>query len=243
MGLIKPSWLLGSLLGCIALVQTAVAADAIVVGGKSGQSAVAHGPVQAAVELDSCRFSMPLLQDQWLTFESFYLVFVADKQLPTRANAPGMWQAETSSGYDWHFEKSGNLSQPWFGAVCESADSFSLLTARKPPGNDSIALQILRDDNDRRCPATLTDHGWEPTLLAGPKNRYTFEALGGEKSSGFIFGFHDKSRRHITRVAFCLLRGKDVLIGSAESGSATPLAISAERFEQIKTAVRSMTFE
>ncbi|WP_256662889.1 hypothetical protein [Pseudomonas sp. 91RF] len=175
MGLIKPSWLLGSLLGCIALVQTAVAADAIVVGDKSGQSAVAHGPVQAAVELGSCRFSMPLLQDQWLTFESFYLVFVADKQLPTRANAPGMWQAETSSGYDWHFEKSGNLSQPWFGAVCESADSFSLLTARKPPENDSIALQLLRDDNDRRCPATLTDHGWEPTSLAGPKNRYTFE--------------------------------------------------------------------
>lgn len=243
MGLIKSSWLRGSLLGWVALTHTALAADAVVVGGESGQSAVAHGPTEAVVELDTCRFSMPLLQGQWLTFDRFYLVFVAGKQLPARASAPSLWQAETSSGYDWHFEKSDNLSQPWFGVMCENADSFSRLTARKPPEEDSIALQVLRDDNDRRCPATLTDHGWEPTSLAGPKKSYTFEALGGEKSSGFIFGFHDKSRRHITRVAFCLLRGESVLIGSAESGSSTPLAISAEGFEQIKTAVRSIVFE
>ncbi|MEG2797093.1 MAG: hypothetical protein RR958_20850 [Pseudomonas sp.] len=231
------------LLGSIALVQTALAADAVVVGNKAGQSAVAQGPIKARVELDACRFSLPLSADQGLTFDSTYLLFIAGQQRSDPASAPRLWQAETSSGYDWNFEKPGNLSQPWFGAVCEHTENFSRLTGSKPSEDDSIALQILRDDNDRRCPATLTDHGWEPTSLAGPGNRYTFEALKGETSSGFIFAFHDPSRRHITRVAFCLLRGESVLIGSAQSGSATPLAISAEGFEQIRTAVRGIAFE
>jgi len=34
-----------------------------------------------------------------------------------------------------------------------------------------------------------------------------------------------------------------VLIGSAESGSSAPLAISNEGFEQIKKAVRGIAFE
>lgn len=220
-----------------------VAADAVIVGNSMGQSPVLHGPAAAVVDMGPCRFSMPLLQDQWLTFDDFYPVFVAAKQLPKSSSAPRLWQAPTSSGSEWHFEKPSNLSQPWFGLMCESTEFFSRLTAWKPPEDDAFAVQILRDDNDRRCPATLTDHGWVPNELAGRGSTYTFEQWAGEASSGFIFGFHDKSRRHITRVAFCLLRGKDVLIGSAESGSVTPLAISADGFDQIKTAVRSMAFE
>lgn len=235
----------GLLFGLFALAQTGygVAADTVLLGSAPGQSTIASGPAETVVDMGSCRFSMPLVQDQWLTFDDFYPVFVAAKQLPKPSSAPRLWQAQTSSGAEWHFEKPANLSQPWFGLMCENTEYFSLLTDWKPPEDDAFAVQVLRDDNDRRCPATLTDQGWVPNSLAGRANTYTFEQWGGEKSSGFIFGFHDKSRRHITRVAFCLLWGKDVLIGSAESGSATPLSISAQGFEQIKTAVRGIAFQ
>jgi hypothetical protein len=233
------------LFGLLALAQTGygVAADTVLLGSAPGQSTLTHGPAKTLVDMDSCRFSMPLLQDQWLTFDDFYSVFVASKQSPKPPSAPSLWQVPTSSGADWRFEKHASLSQPWFGLICQNAEDFSLLTDWKPPEDDAFAVQVLRDDNDRRCPATLTDQGWKPNELAGRANTYTFEQWGGEKSSGFIFGFHDKSKRHITRVAFCLLRGKDVLIGAAQSGSATPLSISTAGFEQIKTAVRSIAFE
>lgn len=233
------------LFALFALAQTdyVVAESTVLVGNAPGQSTIAHGPTETVVDMDSCRFSMPLLQDQWWKFDDFYPVFIAAKQLPKPSSAPRLWQAQTSSGTDWNFEKRGDLTQPWFGLVCENTEYFSLLTDWKPPEDDAFAVQVLRDDNDRRCPATLTDQGWKPNELAGRANTYTFEQWGGDKSSGFIFGFHDKSKRHITRVAFCLLRGKDVLIGVAESGSAKPLSINAAGFEQIKTAVRSIAFE
>ena len=66
--------------------------------------------------MGSCRFSMPLLQNQWLKFDDFYSVFIAAKQLPKPSSAPSLWQAQTSSGADWHFEKHGQ-PQPavvWF---------------------------------------------------------------------------------------------------------------------------------
>lgn len=235
----------GFLFGLVALAQTdyVVAVTTVQVGNATGQSAIAQGPVETVVDMQSCRFSMPLLQDQWLKFDDFYSVFVAAEQLPKPSRAPRLWQAQTSSGADWHFESHGNLSQPWFGLMCENSENFSLLTDWKPPEEDAIAVQLLRDENNRRCPATLTDQGWVSNSMAGHPDKYTFEQWGGKKSSGFIFGFLDKSRQHITRIAFCLLRGKDVLIGSAESGSSAPLAISNEGFEQIKTAVRGIAFE
>lgn len=243
-GFVRARYLRVLLIGIAVFAQASHAAASVVsVGNASGQSQIAQGPAEAAVDMTPCRFSMTLSKDQWLQFNTPDLVFIAAKQLPETTNAPRLSQAQTSTGYEWSFEKPTNLSQPWFVVMCESANNFSALTTQNPPLDDTIELQLVRESNDRKCPATLTDHGWEPTSLAGPKNRYTFEALGGEKSSGFIFGFHDKSRRHITRVAFCLLRGESVLIGSAESGSPTPLAISAEGFEEIKTAVRSMAFE
>lgn len=240
----KPRYLHGLLPGLFALAHTghAVAADTVMVGNATGQSPVAQGPVEASVDMTPCRFSMTLSQDQWLQFNSPDLVFVAAKQLPDTSSAPHLSQAQTSSGYEWNFEKSANLSQTWFGVMCENVGSFSTLTTQKPPSDDTIELQLLRESNDRKCPATLTDYGWLPTPLAGDPQTYTFESLEG-KSSGFIIGYHHKQQPQFSRIAFCLIQGEQVLIGSAESGSATPLAISTEGFEQIKTAVRSIAFQ
>jgi hypothetical protein len=244
MGFMKHRCLRGLLISFVALVQAshAIAENAVLVSNASDQSQIAQGPVEASVDMTPCRFSMTLSQDQWLQFNSPDLVFVAAKQLPETSSAPHLSQAQTSSGYEWNFAKSANLSHTWFGVMCENVGSFSTLTTQKPPSDETIELQLLRESNDRKCPATLTDHGWLPTPLAGDPQTYAFESLEG-KSSGFIIGYHHKQQPQFSRIAFCLTQGEQVLIGSAESGSATPLAISAEGFEQIKTAVRSIAFQ
>ena len=241
---IQPRYLRGLLFGfALTQVSHAVADKTVLIGDALGQSQAAQGPVTALVVMTPCRFSMTLTQDQWLQFNSPDLVFVATKQLRNTLNAPHLWQAPSSNSAEWNFEKSAGLSEPWFGVMCESAGSFSALTSQQLPSDSAIELQLLREANDRKCPATLTDHGWGPTLLAGHPQTYTFESLKGAKSSGFIIGYHDESRRLFSRITFCLMHNEQVLIGSAESGSSAPLAISVEGFEEIKTAVRSIAFE
>lgn len=243
-GLIKPRYLRSLLFGfALTQVSHAIAANSVLVGNASDQLQATHGPVTALVVMTPCRFSVTLTQDQWLQFNSPDLVFVATKQLPDTLNAPHLWQAPSSNSAEWNFEKSAGLSEPWFGVMCESAGSFSALTSQQLSSDAAIELQLLREANDRKCPATLTGHGWGPTLLAGDPQTYTFESLKGAKSSGFIIGYHDESRRLFSRITFCLTHNEQVLIGSAESGSSAPLAISAEGFEEIKTAVRSIAFE
>ncbi|WP_256677749.1 hypothetical protein [Pseudomonas sp. PB103] len=224
------------------LAQIGHAAETVMVGNTTGQSRVAQGPADVGVDMGACRFSMPLLQDQWLQFNAPDLIFIASRQRPDPSSAPRLWQAPTSSGYEWNFATSANLTQPWFGMMCENLGSFSSLTTQLP-ADDTIELQLLREANDRKCPATLTENGWRPTALAGDPQTYAFESLQGAKSSGFIIGYHPPHQPQFSRIAFCLMQGEQVLIGAAESGSATPLAISAKGFEQIKTAVRSIAFE
>jgi hypothetical protein len=224
------------------LAQMGHAAETVMVGNTTGQSRVAQGPADVGVDMGACRFSMPLLQDQWLQFNAPDLIFIASRQRPDPSSAPRLWQAPTSSGYEWNFAMSVNLNQPWFGMMCENLGSFSSLTTQLP-ADDTIELQLLREANDRKCPATLTENGWRPTALAGDPQTYAFESLQGAKSSGFIIGYHPPHQPQFSRIAFCLMQGEQVLIGAAESGSATPLAISAAGFEQIKTAVRSIAFE
>lgn len=224
------------------LAQIGHAAETVMVGNMTGQSRVAQGPADVGVDMGACRFSMPLLQDQWLQFNAPDLIFIASQQLPDSSSAPHLWQAPTSSGYEWNFEMSANRTQPWFGIMCENLGSFSSLTTL-PPADDTIELQLLREANDRKCPATLTENGWRPTALAGDPQTYAFESLQGAKSSGFIIGYHPPHQPQFSRIAFCLMQGEQVLIGAAESGSATPLSINAAGFEQIKTAVRSIAFE
>ncbi|SCZ36048.1 MULTISPECIES: hypothetical protein [Pseudomonas] len=243
-GFVRPRFLRVLLISVAAFAQASHATASVVsVGNASGQSQIAQGPAEAAVDMTPCRFSMTLSKDQWLQFNTPDLVFIAAKQLPETTNAPRLSQAQTSTGYEWNFEKPAKLSQPWFGVMCESANNLSALTTQKPPLDDAIELQLVRESNDLKCPATLTDHGWEPTLLAGDPQSFTFESLQSASSSGFVIGYHGKNPRQFSRITFCLMHNEQVLIGSAESGSSTSLAISAEGFEQIKTAVRSMAFE
>ena len=238
----KPRYFHGLLACLFMLAQIGHAAETVMVGNTTGQSRVAQGPADVGVDMGACRFSMPLLQDQWLQFNAPDLIFIASRQRPDPSSAPHLWQAPTSSGYEWNFATSANLTQPWFGIMCENLGSFSSLTTQ-PPADDTIELQLLREANDRKCPATLTENGWRPTALAGDPQTYAFESLQGAKSSGFIIGYHPPHQPQFSRIAFCLMQGEQVLIGAAESGSATPLAISAAGFEQIKTAVRSIAFE
>lgn len=238
----KPRYFHGLLACLFMLAQIGHAAETVMVGNMTGQSRVAQGPADVGIDMGACRFSMPLLQDQWLQFNAPDLIFIASQQLPDPSSAPHLWQAPTSSSYEWNFETLANRTQPWFGMMCENLGSFSSLTTL-PPAYDTIELQLLREANDRKCPATLTEHGWRPTALAGDPQTYAFESLQGAKSSGFIIGYHPPHQPQFSRIAFCLMQGEQVLIGAAESGSATPLSINGAGFEQIKTAVRSIAFE
>ncbi|MGE7958757.1 hypothetical protein ACQKQA_19590 [Pseudomonas sp. NPDC089530] len=247
MSFMKAKWIKVLMVLLVVFAQTSLsvarASDAVAVGTAMGQSRFVRGPADTVIDMSPCRFSLSLLKDQFLQFNAPDLVFMASKETPKDSTAPYLWQAQLSSGYEWHFEKPGDLSEVWFGGMCENTANFSGLTPEVPMSIEtSPELQLIRENNDLKCPATLIDRGWVPTHLAGRPETYVFESLSGPKSTGFIIGYHEKTRKLFTRIRFCLVHGDQVLVGSTENGS-TPLTLSAEAFEGIKAVIRTIGFE
>ncbi|WP_148053246.1 hypothetical protein [Pseudomonas frederiksbergensis] len=216
---------------------------AVKVGNDRGDSALASGKSVASISQGDCKYSLALLENQHVQFHSPDAVFLESKIIPKDEYWPHLVQAEMSAGYDWSFKENNNFKSKWFGLMCESAENFGLLRSdqSKSAGGDSPELQFVKEANDLKCPATLTEKGWVPNVNAGRPEDYVFRKLSGANWSGFMFGFKSENRGSMSRINFCLVHDGDVLLGSAISNS-KPSWIDEKAFEEIESTLRTVTF-
>ncbi|MHC8346817.1 hypothetical protein [Pseudomonas sp. RT6P73] len=213
------------------------------VGDETGYSAFASGKTVAAIHQGSCNYSMTLLENQYIKFNTPDVVFLESYTKPKDNSWPYLEQAEMSAGYDWSFKKKGDLKSKWFGLMCDGVENFDLQGSAGSINSENISpeLQDLKQANSFKCPATLTKNGWIPTKNAGRPEEYTFQQLTGAGWSGFIFSFKNKKNESIARISFCLVQGNNVLIGTAENGQ-KPLILNNKILDEIKTTLNSVKF-
>lgn len=213
------------------------------IGNQPGYSAYASGKAIAAIHQGNCSYSMVLLENQYVKFNTPDVVFLESKTMPKDKSWPYLTQAEMSAGYNWSFKKDGGLESKWFGLMCDGTENFDLQGASisSNSGEVSPELQDVKEANNLKCPATLTGKGWVPNNNAGRPGEYIFQELNGANWSGFIFGFRDKMKDSIARVSFCLVRDSNVLVGAAENYS-KPLLLNQKSFEEIKATLETVKF-
>lgn len=238
----------GSYLAAICLISTSAFSfdqvDTVVnVGNKAGYFNTASGKIVAAIHQGNCNYSMFLLENQYLKFNTPDVVFLESNTKPNDNGWPYLEQAEMSAGYNWSFKKKGDLKSKWFGLMCDGIEDFDLQDSTGSVDSESISpeLQDIKQANSLKCPATLTASGWVPTKNAGRPEEYTFQQLNGPGWSGFMFGFKNKTKNSFGRLSFCLVEGDNVLVGAAENAS-KHLLLDYKFFDEIKMTLESVKF-
>lgn len=213
------------------------------IGNQPGYSAYASGKTIAAIHQGNCSYSMVLLENQYVKFNTPDVVFLESKTAPKDKSWPYLAQAEMSAGYNWSFKKDSDLKSKWFGLMCDGAENFDLQGAgiNSNPEELSPELQDVKEANNLKCPAKLTEKGWVPNSNAGRPEGYVFQELNGANWSGFIFGFRNERKDSIDRISFCLVRDGNVLVGAAENYS-KPLLLNQKDFEEIKATLKTVRF-
>ncbi|UWF49238.1 hypothetical protein NYP20_28815 [Pseudomonas sp. N3-W] len=219
-------------------------ADTVVnVGDETGYSAFASGKTVAAIHQGNCNYSMVLLENQYVKFNTPDVVFLESNTKPTDNSWPYLEQAEMSAGYDWSFKKNGDPKSKWFGLMCDGIEDFDLQGSPVSIDSENISpeLQDIKQANSLKCPATLTASGWVPTKNAGRPEEYIFQQLTGTDWSGFMFGFKNRDKDSFARISFCLVQGNNVLIGAAGNGS-KQLSLDHKILDEIKMTLESVKF-
>lgn len=213
------------------------------VGNEPGYSAFASGKTIAAIHQGNCNYSMTLLENQHVKFNSPDVVFLESKIISRDQNWPYLAQAEMSAGYDWHFEENSHFKYKWFGLMCEGVENFGSLRSDKniSSDEDSSELQFIKEANDLACPATMTDKGWVPNNNAGQAQEYVFHELAGVNWSGFIVGFKGKAKDSFKRINFCMVHEGNVLMGAAVN-AIEPLWLNQRSFEEIQVTLTKVQF-
>lgn len=213
------------------------------VGNETGYSDSASGKIVAAIHQGNCNYSMVLLENQYVKFNTPDVVFLESDIKPTDKNWPYLEQAEMSAGYDWSFKKNGDPKSKWFGLMCGGVEDFYLQDSPESIDSENISpeLQDIKQANSLKCPASLSASGWVPTKNAGPPEGYIFQQLSGAEWSGFMFGFKNKNNDSFARISFCLVQGNNVLIGAAGNGS-KQLSLDHKTLDEIRMTLDSFKF-
>jgi hypothetical protein len=213
------------------------------VGNGPDDSALASGKSAASISQGDCKYSLRLLENQHVQFHSPDVVFLESKIIPKDEHWPHLAQAEMSAGYDWSFEENKNFKSKWLGLMCEDTRNFGLLRSDqiKSADEDSPELQFVKEANDLKCPATLTDKGWVPNSHATRAQAYVFEELVGANWSGFVIGFKGKAKGSFSRINFCLVHEHDVLMGAAVN-ILKPLWLNQKSFDEIQAMLDTIEF-
>lgn len=213
------------------------------VGNGLGQSTLASGKAITVIHQDSCNYSIGLLRDQHVKFNLPDVIFLESKIIPDSKRSPHLVQAEMPMGYDWHFEENSYFKSKWFGLMCEGVENFDSLRSdgKINSGEDSPQLQFVNEANNLACPATLTDKGWVPNSNVGRAQEYVFEELVGANWSGFIVGFKGKANGSFSRINFCMVHERNVLMGTAVN-TLKPLWLNQKAFDEIEATLRTVEF-
>lgn len=211
----------------------ALADDGVKTLGVGTSALTADGPTSAQVRMGDCQFSITLKKGEHIKYNDPDLIFYrANAPLPDR-ELPFLQQAQTYSGYDWWFEKSGTAHVPWIGFMCENTSDF-----KWSPDNSqtdiSPELQDIMDANALRCPADFDGKKWTPLRKGGGVN---FENIDVHGANGFVVD--SESKKGIQGSRFCFVHGKNVLIGVSGGGA----DLRGEKNGSVVDVLRSIEFK
>lgn len=213
-----------------------------VLGNETGAVSSVSGPRSVTVSMDGCLFRIALKNSQNFLFNAPDIVFYESKTV--LKNLPYLWQAEKSAGYDWAFQKPGNLNDRWFGLMCEGAEnlSWNAASASKQHEEPTPEQQQIRNSNDLKCPAKIRDGKWVLNDQGMSPENYLFKELKGTNWNGFVIGYKDKkSRSALQSLRFCLMHDNDVVIGASENYP-KPLSMPISFFDTVQNLLSTVEF-
>lgn len=217
-------------------------ATSTVLGNEAGGVPHVPGLRSIIVNMDRCSFRIALKNNQNFFFNTPDIVFYESKT--ALKNPPYLWQAERSAGYDWAFQKPGNLNDRWFGLMCEGAEnlSWNAASASKQHEEPTPEQQQIRNSNDLKCPAKIRDGKWVLNDQGMKPENYLFKELKGANWNGFVVGYKNKkSRSTLQSLRFCLVHDNDVVIGASENYPKS-LSIPISFFDRVQNLLSTIQF-
>jgi hypothetical protein len=221
------------------LTYTSAFADNEAIGNGAGEALSAVGPRTLQINLSECKFSITLEDNQYIEFNDPDIVFY-EKNSTTHTRKPYLWQAETTSGYNWQFRTDGDTSTYWFGIMCAGTSEFLDDFSGKKTEASSLELDLIRKSNETHCPATYADGNWHPNHHITNLQNYIFQEVNGENWSGFAMGFKSSDGKEFSSLKFCLVHQNKVLIGASESDS--PLSLPEDSFHKLLQTLSKIKF-
>ena len=225
---------------CFTLVSASVFADGEIIGNGAGEFLNDSGPKNVQVKLFECKFTINLERNQHIVFNDPDII-IYENDLGANKKAPAhLWQAETTSGYNWQFKLDGAPDTYWFGSMCADISEFPEEFVGKKKEELSPELDLIRESNGAHCPAKYTDGAWRPSFYAANFHNYIFQDMAGENWNGFAVGLKSSDGQKISSLKFCLVHEDKVLIGASESD--TPLSLPGDSFQKLVRALSRVKF-
>ncbi len=221
-------------------ISNAVATENVKnIGNQAGQSQFADGPGTVIFNVGDCRFSINLGRHDHVRFNDPEVIFYHSKGRFDNSRLPYLDQARMSAGYDWSFKKNSNLSDKWFGMMCESIENFAWNLPMSSDGWDiSPGVAQIFEANSSRCPANLLDGRW---VLKSKEVGVLFKEITGRDWSGFVVGYKNKwNKRSLEYIKFCVIHNKNVIVGASESSD--PLNINVNFFDKVIDLLYTVDF-
>lgn len=219
------------------------AQSSVTVGNAPGEMLAINGPSAPRVDLGACKFSINLSPSQAAIFNDPDLIIYYSAT--GRNGGAYLSQEPSNSGADWGFKKNGSARDRWMGFMCESLENFSKLIPNSDssqPAGSTPALDDIRQSNDLKCPATLTEKKWTPRPILKKGEDYIFKEISGEGWSGFLIGRRAaKKPKEIASLRFCAISGSHVLIGATENGYKS-LALPVNFFNELSESLATIKF-
>ncbi|WP_404993078.1 hypothetical protein [Cupriavidus pauculus] len=209
------------------------------IGNQAGQSQFADGPGAVIFNVGDCRFSINLGRHDHVQFNDPEVVLYNFKGRFDYSRLPYLDQARMSTGYDWSFKKNSNLSDKWFGMMCESVEDFPWNRPMSSDGWDiSPGVAQIFEANSSRCPANPLDGRW---ILRSNEVGVLFKEIRGRDWSGFVVGYQNKwTKRSLEYIKFCIIHNKNVIVGASESSE--PLNINVGFFDKVIELLSTVNF-
>lgn len=210
------------------------------IGNGAGESLSASGPKNIQVNLFECKFTINLERNQHIVFNDPDII-IYENGSGANAKAPAhLWQAETTSGYNWQFKLDGAPDAYWFGSMCADTSEFPEEFIDKKIEGSYPGLDLIRESNETHCPAKYMNGAWHPSPYANNFYNYIFQDMVGENWNGFAMGLKSSDEKKITSLKFCLVHKDKVLVGASESD--TPLSIPEDGFQKLILTLSGIKF-
>lgn len=102
-----------------------------VLGDEPGEIKITSQAGPLEIRQGECSYSARINGNQTIKYNVPDIIVYEGAPTLDSKHAPYIWQPETYLGYDWAFKNPGRRDLRWFGVICESAENFPFLSAKK----------------------------------------------------------------------------------------------------------------